>query len=81
MAKQEPAKQEPKKKLQRFIRIVQLPLAAGDTFTGYQPELIWVDGDKVVRRKLVDKPNLFEFAYSSAGELVDPRNESVAYDE
>ena len=50
----------------------------GDAFQGYQPELVWLDGDRVVRRKLVDKPNLFEFAFTQAGEYIDPRNESVA---
>jgi hypothetical protein len=63
-------------KLERFIRIVELPLHPGDTLRGYQPEIIWVEGDRVVRRKLVDKPNLFEYAYTNAGELIDPRNES-----
>lgn len=70
------AKKVAEKKLERFIRIVELPRAPGDAYTGYQPELIWVDGDKVVRRKMIDKPNLFEYAYTNAGEMIDPRNES-----
>lgn len=62
---------------ERFIRIVELERKAGDTFAGYQPELIWVKDDEVVQRKLIDKPNLFEYAFTQAGEYIDPRNESI----
>jgi hypothetical protein len=64
--------------LQRFIRIVELPRKPGDTLIGYQAEVIWIDdADRVVKRKLIDKPNLFEYAYTQAGEYIDPRNESL----
>lgn len=63
--------------LQRFIRVVELPLKAGEQFRGYQPEVVWLQDDQVVRRELLGKPNLFEYAYTQAGEFIDPRNESV----
>jgi hypothetical protein len=75
---QQAAETEPstKPKLTRFIRIIEHPLKPGDAFQGYQPECIWLDeNDKVVRRKVIDKPNLFEYAYLKAGEIVDPRVE------
>jgi len=68
------------RKLERFIRIVEIPMQKNDAFKGYQPEIIWVDKDQVVRRKLVDKPNLFEFAFSNAADAIDPRNESLPYE-
>lgn len=75
----EPVESVESVKLQRFLRIVELPRKPGDTYVGYQPEIIWVDPqtDRVVKRKLVDKPNLFEYAFTQAGEFIDPRNESV----
>jgi len=62
-------------KLERFIRIVEMPLKPGDMYQSYQPEIVIIDGDRVVQRRLVDKPNLFEYAFTQAGELIDPRNE------
>lgn len=70
-----PPSAEPRQ-IERFVRIVELPMKPGDTLRGYQTEIIQVEGDKVIARKLVDKPNLFEYAYSHAGDLIDPRNES-----
>lgn len=64
--------------VERFIRIVELPRKPGDAFAGYQPEIIWVQDGQVIRRAMVDKPNLFEYAFTQAGELIDPRNESYA---
>lgn len=72
---------EPPKKLERFIRIIELPRKPTDAFVGYQPEVVWVEGDRIIKRKLVDKPNLFEFAFTQAGELIDPRNESIKLDD
>ena len=59
--------------LQRFVRIIQIPPKAEFQFPGYQAEMILVDGEQVVERKLIDKPNLFEYAFYQAAELVDPR--------
>lgn len=77
---QEPAVTEPRK-LERFIRIIEHPLKKGESFPGFQPEVIWVENDHIVKRKLVDKPNLFEYAFTQAGEMIDPRNESVGLDD
>lgn len=60
-----------------FVRIVEHPVPPADTLKGYQPEVIWVDEDRVVKRQLAGKPNLFEYAFSMAGDLIDPRNESL----
>lgn len=79
--KKEAPPPRPLRECQRFIRIVELERKQGDVFSGFQPEIIWVDGDRVVKRKVVDKPNLFEYAFTQAGELIDPRNESVGLDE
>lgn len=68
------------KKPQRYIRIVELLPKPGEAHRGYQPEIIFVQDDKIVHRKLVDKPNLFEFAYAIAGDLIDPRNESERHE-
>lgn len=69
------------RKLERYIRIIEHPLKQGESFPGFQPEVIWADGDRIVKRKLVDKPNLFEYAFTQAGEMIDPRNESVGLDD
>jgi hypothetical protein len=66
-----------RRSVERYIRIIEHPLKSGEAFQGFQPEVIWVENDKIVRRKLVDKPNLFEFAFTQAGELIDPRNGSA----
>lgn len=71
---------KPKGEIQRFIRIIELEKKHGDTFPGFQPEIIQVVNDKVVKRTMVSKPNLFEFAFTQAGELIDPRNESYPDD-
>ena len=63
------------RKLERFVRIVAIPNPS-DTLVGYQVELAFVDGDKVVRRRLVDKPNLFEYAFATGADFIDPRNAS-----
>lgn len=61
---------------ERYIRILELPRAPGDQYQGYQPEIVYVENDRIVRRELVSKPNLFEYAFTQAGELIDPRNEA-----
>lgn len=62
------------KKPEMFIRIVEHEMKPGDAYRGYQAEVVEVLGDKVISRRLVDKPNLFEYAQSHAIDLVDPRN-------
>jgi hypothetical protein len=65
-------------KLTRFVRIVELLPKTGEAFRGYQPELLWLDEQgSVVKREMVDKPNLFEYAFAQAGDLIDPRNEDT----
>lgn len=63
--------------VQRFVRIIELPPEGGDHFPGFQPEIVFIKDDKVIKRVLVDKPNLFEYAYTKAGEFIDPRVEMV----
>ena len=60
--------------IERYVRILELPLQPGDAFVGYQPEIILVQSDRVISREQVSKPNLFEYAFTQAGELIDPRN-------
>lgn len=60
--------------IERYVRILELPRQPGDAFTGYQPEIILVQNDRVISREQVSKPNLFEYAFTQAGELIDPRN-------
>jgi hypothetical protein len=69
------------RKLERYIRIIEHPMKTGESFQGFQPEVIWVENDRIVRRKLVGKPNLFEYAFTQSGEMIDPRNESVGLDD
>lgn len=64
--------------VEKFYRIKELPLPAGDTFRGYQVEEITVCEDIVVDRKMVDRPNLFEYAQTHAVDLMDPRNVRAA---
>lgn len=68
--------QLPVEKRETFIRMKELPMKPGDVYQGYQVEQIIVLGDQIIERKLVGKPNVFEMAFSSAGELIDPRNEN-----
>jgi hypothetical protein len=59
---------------ERFFRIVELPLGPGDTLRGYQAEMVSVEGDRIVERVLLDKPNMFEYAQTHLVDLMDPRN-------
>lgn len=59
---------------EEFYRIVEHDLPAGDTYRGYQPERIVVQGGRVISRELVEKPNLFEYAQTQVIDLIDPRN-------
>lgn len=67
------AEQRKPEEIQRFIRIIEHDRKPGDQFRGYQCETIQVLGNKVMERKLVGKVDVFEMAYSTAGDLVDPR--------
>lgn len=69
-----PATEAPKVNHERFFRIVEHPLKPGDTFRGYQPELIEVADGMVIERKLINKPDMFEYAQSHMIDLMDPRN-------
>lgn len=61
-------------KKEKFYRIKEHDLLPGDVYKGYQPEVIEIEGDKVVSRSLIDKPNLFEYAQTHLIDLIDPRN-------
>lgn len=74
VAEKEPVLPKDGPKPIRYVRLVELPLAPGDAYQGYQPEIIHVLGDTIVERTMISKPNLFEFAWSQAGEYIDPRN-------
>lgn len=58
----------------KYIRLIPLGRGTGH-FDAFQPEVIEVVGDEVVSRKILDKPNLYEFAYAIAADHLDPRNE------
>ena len=59
---------------EKFIRIIPLGRGNGH-YDMFQAECIEVVGDKVIGRELIGKPNLYEYAYSGASDLLDPRNE------
>jgi len=59
---------------EHFIRIVKTKKNASDHFDAFQPEIITVRGNQIIKRQMIDKPNLFEYAYCIAAELIDPRN-------
>lgn len=61
--------------IESFVRIKKHPLKPGDHFEAFQPEIVYVQGDKVVDRKLVSKPDMFEMAFAIAADMVDPRND------
>lgn len=64
----------------RYVRIVAHGRKPGDTFEGFQAEIVFMAGDKVIKRQLIGKPDLFENAYSAAADMIDPRNESYPDD-
>lgn len=66
--------------VEQFLRILELERKPGDTYVGYQIQRVVVQGDKVLKREMVGKPDMFEYAFTQAGELIDPRNrlETVA---
>lgn len=57
--------------------MMEHPLKPGDHYVGYQAELVLVDGDMVVKKVIIDKPNTFENAWAKALDYIDPRNESL----
>lgn len=57
---------------ERYIRIKNVTRDE-DQFPAYQTEVIEVVDDTIVSRRLIGVPDLFEYAYSQAGLLVDPR--------
>lgn len=69
-----PLDTESELEVERFYRIMEMPLSDGDNFRGYQVEEIAVCQDIVVARKAIDRPNLFEYAQTHAVDLMDPRN-------
>jgi hypothetical protein len=71
----EVAEKEPVE-VQYFVRIVEYPLHPNEHYKAYQPEVLVMQGEKVVKRVLVDKKNTFEYAFSKALEYIDNRNES-----
>lgn len=65
---------EPKGPVEKFFRITEHELKAGDYFRGYQAEEITIQDDRVVGRKFLNKPDLFEYAQTHVVDLMDPRN-------
>ncbi len=61
--------------IEKFVRLRRTPASEGGHFDAYQVEIVEIQGAAVVSRELYDKPNLFEFAWAQAADLVDPRNE------
>lgn len=57
----------------KFVRIKNVTRKT-DNFEAFQPEVLWLDGDTIVKRELISKPDMFEMAFAIAGDLVDPRN-------
>lgn len=74
MAKKNSAVKKAIGPIEKFFRIVELDLKSGDSFRGYQPEIITVQDGVVIDREMVSKPDLFEFAQAAAVDLIDPRN-------
>lgn len=61
--------------IESFVRIKKHKLKNGDHWESFQPEVVYVQGDKVVDRKMVSKPDMFEMAFAIAADMVDPRND------
>ena len=64
---------QPPPKLDRFVRLVEVTRPT-DHFPAYQPEIVFLHGDKVVERRMISKPDLFAYAHPVAIDMVDPRN-------
>lgn len=59
-------------KCEKFIRLVKVDI--GKThFDAWQPEILTVENDKIIKRELVGKPDVWHMAYIIAQELIDPR--------
>lgn len=58
---------------EKYIRIRKVT-RPGDNYDAYQPEVLEVQQGVIVNQYLIDKPNLFEFAFSTAADFIDPRN-------
>lgn len=72
-----PVESAPKRPLERFVRIVQHPLRADQTFYEFQTELLEIYEGGVIKRRMVGKPDLFEYAMAYASDWLDPRNDST----
>lgn len=58
-----------------FFRIIELPLKSGDSYRGFQCEKITLVSGTEIKRELIDKPNMFEYAQSRMMDLMDPREQ------
>ncbi len=63
-----------------FFRITELPQKPGDTYRGYQCEKITLVDGAEIKRELIDKPNMFEYAQSKMLDLMDPRERTEVAD-
>lgn len=66
-------KEEPQER-EQFFRIVEHLQKDNEHYRGYQGEVIEIEGDRVISRRLIDRPNMFEFAQTHVVDLMDPRN-------
>ena len=71
---QQSEQMDPMIRVERFIRLIPLGRRDGH-YDGFQPELIEVINDRVTSRRLISKPNLYEYAFAIAADVLDPRNE------
>lgn len=60
-------------KCDKFVRIKNVT-QPGENFEAFQPELVWLSGDVIIRREMIGKRDMFEMAFATAADQVDPRN-------
>lgn len=58
---------------EKFIRLVEVT-KDNDMLPAWQPEILEIQGNKVVSRKLVGTRDVWVMAFALAQELIDPRN-------
>lgn len=58
----------------RFCRMRRVEVV-NSHWPAYQAEVVYIQGDKIVRRELLGKPDMFEYVYAQIADQLDPRNE------
>ena len=65
-------KAEAQEAVEKFVRLVDVTRPT-DQVPAWQPEILFVQGNKITKRELASKPDTWPMAFSVAQDLIDPK--------